>query len=535
MPFTSNYISLKDTGRFSELVLDYIQGQSPLKDIVPAYPEINNIGKQIALKSQQPINRTLLQQVFREQYESIELHPLQHNHISSLTENNTFTICTAHQPNLFSGHLYLIYKIVHAIELAEVCRLNFPEYQFVPVYYIGSEDHDLDEIGSWNWNHHDFRWQTNQSGACGSMLLKDIEPFIQYLEKVTNSNLPEQETMLRLVKEAYQPNHTLSQAIRILINGLFSSKGLLILDANHPALKATFKSHLIAECIEQKSEKVLKGIFDQWQKHYPVQAFLRPINLFYLKPGLRARIEKEGDHWKVLDTDITFTENMLQEEINQFPERFSPNVIMRPLYQEFILPNIAFVGGGAEVAYWLPLKSYFQENEVVMPLVFLRNSFQLIEQELQLKIQTMRLGWNELFESTNSRLNRLVSEQSEFQHFLEIREKLDSTAQMLLPLSESITAPLKESTYAHLTKLKNTLDALELKFKRHLKRKETLHADQWQKIHSSFFPDGHLQERHENFLSWHQKWGDDLLKILHQSSQPFGTMFCLIVDDQHGI
>jgi hypothetical protein len=105
MPFTSNYISLKDTGRFSELVLDYIQGQSPLKDIVPAYPEINNIGKQIALKSQQPVNRTLLQQVFREQYESIELHPLQHNHISSLTENNTFTICTAHQPNLFSGHL----------------------------------------------------------------------------------------------------------------------------------------------------------------------------------------------------------------------------------------------------------------------------------------------------------------------------------------------------------------------------------------------------------------------------------------------
>lgn len=535
MPFSSNYISLKETGRFSKLVLDYIQGQSPLKDIVPSYPEIMDIGKQIALKSKQKINRTLLQKVFIEQYESIKLHPLQLRHIANLTEDNTFTICTAHQPNLFSGHLYLIYKIVHAIELADLCRLKFPEHHFVPVYYIGSEDHDLDEIGSWNWNNQHFQWQTNQSGACGSMLLTDIEPFIQYLEKTTNLNLPEQEAMFRLVKEAYQPNHTASQAIRILINGLFSSKGLLILDANHPALKASFKSHLIAECFEQKSKKVLKEVFEQWQNYYPVQAFLRSINLFYLKPGLRARIEKVGDHWKVLDTEITFSKEMLQAEIDQFPERFSPNVIMRPLYQEFILPNIAFVGGGAEVAYWLPLKSYFQENEIVMPLVFLRNSFQLIEQQLQLKIQTIRLGWNELFESTNSRMNRLLSKQSEFQHFVEIREKMDSNAQMFLPLSESINAPLMESTQAHLKKLKNTLDALELKFKRHLKKKEMIQADQWLKIQSSFFPDGHLQERHENFLSWHQKWGDDLLKMLHQFCQPFGTMFCLIVDDQKGI
>ena len=111
MPFSSNYISLKETGRFSKLVLDYIQGQSPLKDIVPSYPEIMDIGKQIALKSKQKTNRTLLQKVFIEQYESIKLHPLQLRHIANLTENNTFTICTAHQPNLFSGHLYLIYKM----------------------------------------------------------------------------------------------------------------------------------------------------------------------------------------------------------------------------------------------------------------------------------------------------------------------------------------------------------------------------------------------------------------------------------------
>lgn len=534
MPFSSNHIALKDTGRFSKLVLDYIQGQSPLKDMLPAYPEIEDIGKQLARKSQQNINRHLLHQVISEQCQSIELHPLQVNFLNSLTALNTFTICTAHQPNLFSGHLYLIYKIIHAIELADLCRLKFPAYQFVPVYYIGSEDHDLEEIGSWNWNHQAFRWHTNQSGACGSMHLQDIEPFIQYLEKTTNIHVPEQEAMLRLVKKAYHPGHTVSQAIRIFINGLFSDKGLLILDANHSAFKASFIPHLMAECFEQKSEKVLKTEFETWQKHYPVQAFLRPINLFYLRQGLRSRIVREGELWKVLDTDITFSEKQLREEIQQFPERFSPSVILRPLYQEFILPNIAFIGGGAEVAYWLPLKSYFEQSGILMPLVFLRNSFQLIEKQLYLKIQAMGLSWNELFESTNSRMNRLMDNQTEYQHFLEIKNKLIADSQLLLPIGATVSEPLRETTQAHITQLKNILDALELKFKRHLKRKETLQAGQWQKIQSSFFPDGHLQERHDNFLSWYQEWGDDLLNILHQSCQPFGTTFCMIADNPQG-
>ena len=528
MKFEVTRLSLENTRKFSTFVLDYVNESERIRPFIQDFPDKSSLRQQILRKQQQRVNREVLQHCLKAQLSELDLHPQQKTNLDQLTDAKTFTICTAHQPNLFSGHLYLIYKIVHAIELAAWCQKEFPEFHFVPVYYIGSEDHDIDEIGAWNYEGHTHQWQTDQQGACGSMVLENIQPFLNLIRKTYRTDIPEENELLQLVEAAYQPHHTLTQAIRHLMQGLFASKGLLMLDANDASLKQLFITQIQKECFENSSHKAYTETMAIWPQQYVAQAYSRPINLFYLKPQLRARIEQQGDLWQVVDSSINWDASSLHDEIKQHPERFSPNVITRPIYQECILPNIAFVGGGGELAYWAQLKKSFDSAQIVFPILLLRNSFQLVSAHTRAAMKRFQLTYEDLFQSPDQFTNTLLQEHAILKRLAEWRAHYNTLKTELQTLSAEVNQNLQQSAEAHLTTIDHKINRIEEKFRSHLRKEQADAMQRFRKWHDVLLPQGHLQERYDNLLSWYKRWHQNLLINLHQYSEPLGKEFIVI-------
>jgi uncharacterized protein YllA (UPF0747 family) len=162
-----------------------------------------------------------------------------------------------------------------------------------------------------------------------------------------------------LFTEAYTQHATLADATRTLTHRLFGQYGLVTLDADNPTLKQVLKPIIKEELAQQKAHKLVTEISEKLAGEYKAQVMAREINLFYLDAGLRERIVQEDGRYKVLNTELVFSETEILELADTAPEKFSPNVILRPLYQELLLPNLAYVGGGAEVNYWFQLKTPF--------------------------------------------------------------------------------------------------------------------------------------------------------------------------------
>src|SRR6478609_753245 len=169
MDQTANYLPYESTGYFSKIVSDYLS-QSPL--LQPFYkhtPDLKGIQSSIAARQSFNTPRSLLVESLQMQYAGLVLTDKVKQNIQLLADQNTFTVTTAHQPNIFTGPLYFIYKILHTIKLSETLKSKLPEYNFVPVYYMGSEDADLDELGTINIEGEKYSWNTNQTGAVGRM------------------------------------------------------------------------------------------------------------------------------------------------------------------------------------------------------------------------------------------------------------------------------------------------------------------------------------------------------------------------------
>jgi uncharacterized protein YllA (UPF0747 family) len=221
------------------------------------------------------------------------------------------------------------------------------------------------------------------------LLLKQLESYW--------SILPQGQQALEILKDAYQKGKTISEATLSFVHAFFGSKGLLVLQPDDATLKVAFIPVMEKELLTSFSHEAIQPTIAALSKDYHVQSEGRSINLFYLKDSIRARIEKQGEQFKVVDTDIQFTQAEIIAELHQYPERFSPNVILRGVYQETILPGVVFVGGGGELAYWMELKNVFQQVGVHYPLLQLRNSFLLIRQKQADQWAAMQFEEQDLF------------------------------------------------------------------------------------------------------------------------------------------
>jgi bacillithiol synthase len=529
MDCTFTSLPYAQTGYFSKIVLNYLEQSSPLREFYEH--EVSLQGIEAAIEQRRSFNtdRKLLQAELLRQYQGVDTSEKVAANIQRLADNNTFTVCTAHQPNLFTGHLYFIYKILHAVKLADFLSEKFKGNHFVPVFYMGSEDADLDELGHIHLDGQKIVWDTTQKGAVGRMQTKGLEKLIQQVEGQFSVHAQGRE-LVKLLKECYLKSPDIQTATFKLVNALFADYGVVVLVPDNANLKRVMQPVFEQDLLEQvPSGLVGKSVSALDRAGYKVQAHPRDINLFYLQDSLRERIIKNGTGYKVHDSQLKFSPQELQQTLQEQPEVFSPNVILRGLFQETILPNIAFIGGGGELAYWLELKGMFEHYEVPFPVLILRNSFLVIEKTWKEKMDKLGISERDIFLPEQELLNRLVKKESPNQ--LNIQTQIEAAQKTYNELKE-IAGKIDVTLVEHLSALEkaalNKLHELEKKLLRAERRKFADKQRQIKTIKEALFPNNSLQERVQNFLPYYARSGKEFFDIIYKHSQPLQEDFAVI-------
>ncbi|MES2776876.1 MAG: bacillithiol biosynthesis cysteine-adding enzyme BshC [Bacteroidota bacterium] len=529
MQTNCTYLPYPDTHSFSKLVLDYLNADEKLQPFYQHPVSLEGMKKSINARRTFTTNRKVLVDELSHQYAGYELTPVQQANLLLLMQENTFTITTAHQPNIFTGHLYFIYKILHTIKLCQLLKEELPENQYVPVFYMGSEDADLDELGHINVDGEKLEWETNQTGAVGRMHTNGLEKIIERLEGEFG-NLPYGEEMKRLCTEAYTKHDNIQTATLYLVNELFKNYGLLVLIPDNANLKRLFNSIVKKELTEQFSHKLVAETIAQIGEHYKVQAGGRDLNLFYLDDsGKRERIELINATFQVPNLGLIFTESAMLQELEEHPERFSANVILRGVFQEMILPNIAFIGGGGELAYWLELKKVFEAVNVPYPMLILRNSFLIIEPKQKRLMNALQLTVPQLFLG-EMELQNLLTERST-KNRLKLDEEEEQVNQLYAQmqwLAAAVDPTLQPHVASLHTRSLQSIHGLEKKMLRAEKRKNTDQHKQLSNLRSAICPNNSLQERVDNFMPLYAKYGKDLIDVLYQHSLGLEGQFGIV-------
>jgi bacillithiol biosynthesis cysteine-adding enzyme BshC len=529
----ATYIDYKATGSFSQTVVSYLENDIALQPFYGFRPDLDGF-RQLLQHKKNTCKRSILTNVLKAQYEKLpvkEVSALTQTNLDLLGQENTYTVTTGHQLNIFTGPLYFIFKIVTAINLAKDLKAEFPDKNFVPVYWMASEDHDFAEINHTQIAGKKIAWNKEVSGATGQILTKGIRQALNAYKGVLGIDHHAEE-LAKLVETAYTKFEKLADAMRYLVNALFCNFGLVIIDADDSHLKQEFAPIIQDDIINQNSFKNISATNADLQKlGVHIQVNPREINFFYLLKEVRERIVFEDDEYKVLNTAIAFSEEELKAEIANHPERFSPNVVMRPLYQEVILPNIAYIGGGAEVVYWLELKANFDFYGVDFPILILRNSGLLVSQRAAAKAENMGLILTDFFKTSTALKTEWTKAHSQNQ--LQLKQEWQELSQVFDRMKTQnvrIDPTLGPSTEAIKKRLEHAVFNLEKKLIKAEKRNYEARLNQIDQIKSELFPGGSLQERNENFGLFYVKQGPQLIDELAQHFKPLDFKFTILTE-----
>lgn len=455
--------------------------------------------------------REVLSTVLQDQMSKLSLSEAQKKNLASISSPDTFTVTTGHQLNLFSGPVFFVYKILQTIKLADCLNETFPDSHIVPVFWMATEDHDFEEINHFKTETGYYEIHAKSGGPVGRINVENTAFIDEFAEDVKDSIFGTE--LILMMKKAYAAGNTLAEATRILVNELFSEHGILILDGDDRRLKSQMKS-LFKE--ELRSQNLLNDtretVDDLTEKYGQVQVNPREINLFYLSET-RNRIERNGDAFSVVDSDISFSADDIINELDRHPENFSPNALLRPVYQEVVLPNLAYVGGNAEIMYWLELKNYFKQNEIPYPVLIPRNSVLFVSEKTKEKAAKFNLEVSDFLRNfstiskdvlmkNNSILDRLNQQQQQLQQqfsgIAEIASETDVTFGNLVKAEE--TRQLK--SFARMKK--RLLRAEKIKQQEKLEQLENLFL----RIH----PGKTWQERQYNFSVFYADLGREWLQ-----------------------
>lgn len=523
-------LSYKQTGFFSQLIADYLDEHT---NVAPLYSfpfTQQGFEKAIAYRQSKPVNRAALVAALEQQYKqgNTITGTATAANIQLLKDDNTFTIVTGHQLCLFTGPLYLIYKLADCISLARQLKEWYPQHNFVPVYWMHTEDGDVEEINHAYLFNKKITWDADQ-GAAGMLSTETLQPVIDEVAGMLGDSDNAKE-LLALIKESYLNHSNLADAMRHFVNALMGEYGLVILDPNNRGLKAEFASIITEDLAGLHSyHKVNDGNAKLAEAGYGVQVNPREVNLFYINNGQRYRLVKTDTGFATAGNEFTFSKADIDKLIAETPEVFSPNVVLRPLYQEVILPNICYVGGGGELAYWLQYKAFSNHYGYELPVLALRSSYMLVDEAQAARIEKFGFSDVELFESTDALIKRYLqnaagtgisfdAERSEAAAFFQNLSA--KTAQNDPTLVGSIEAENK--------KLQNYLAGLEAKLLKAQKNKEEATVNQIRKLKESLFPNDTLQERYANFIPWYLKYGSEFFKGFTEKGSPLSKQFFIL-------
>ena len=517
------------TGYFSSLVSDYLEANQQLAPFYTHQPNIDGIKAAMAARDSFNTPRVALVDALNKQYENVNASELVTANIQSLIDSKTYTVTTAHQPNIFTGPLYFIYKIAHTIALSRSLEKQIPGSHFVPVYYMGSEDADIDELGFVTIGGQKLVWQTKQTGAVGRMQVDtELLSLIKLIEGQLGVSV-HGAAWISILKNTFTVGKTIAQATFEIVDHLFGQYGLVVILPDSDNLKSLFTSVIEKELSTGFSNKAVQQTIKNLSEHYKVQAAGRDINLFYLQDNKRERIVQTSNGFEVAALGVHFTKEQIVEDVKKNPSCYSPNVILRGVFQETILPNIAFIGGWGELAYWLELKQVFAEAAVPYPVLLLRNSFLLVPAKHAQQLHKLQISTITLFKGLQVIIDNFVKTNATSNLQIDAQmAAIDAQYTLIKDQAGRIDASLVQHIEALAHQQAQKLIQVQKKMLRSEKRKFEVEQQQITRIVEQLFPGGSLQERVENIADWYKIYGTHFVRAIVENSDDFSKGFTLL-------
>ena len=527
------FINSKISNHLPLITANYLEGERKLVPFFNRANEIENYLDQIKEKKKNYNNsyRKILNEELKKQYDQIPNNTKQINHINLLNDQNTFTVCTGHQLNLFTGPLYFFYKIIDTIKICEQLKIKYSKYNFVPIFWMASEDHDFDEINFFKTNNHKFEWKVQSKGPVGRLKtesLIDLSKQIRsYFKKVGLENL------ISVFESSYLAGNDLSDSTFKLVHSFFAESGLVIIQPDNKNLKNLFKEIVKDELINKISFDRITNTNLNLKKSLDIkfkpQVNPREINMFYILDGLRERIEFFDNIYRITNTEISFSKKEMLDEIENFPERFSPNALLRPVYQESLLPNLSYVGGGSEIAYWLQLKDYFEYLKIPFPILSVRTSVLLISEKQLKKLSKLKLKIEDIFLDINNLKLKYLKNNSEISTDLSsIRNSIKQNFKDLHEFVRYTDKSFKGAVKAQEKKQINGINKLEKRLIKAEKRKHKDFLNRIELLKNELFPNNSFQERQLNFSTFYNINNNNFLELINKNIDPFNKEFKVI-------
>ncbi len=516
-------------GKFSSLIRDYLSQSEKTAYLYNQFPSESSLISQAKEKLNQFSHRETTYKVLKNQLSRLDLNPKQIENLEKFKLSNSVTITTGHQLNLLTGPLYFFHKILQVLKCCEEMNQKHPEWNFIPVFWMATEDHDFDEINHFYFQNRKFVWNRNEKGAVGKLDLEGISTvFEHFFAQLPNSQ--NADSLKSLIENSYLNASNLTEATQKLVHQLFGEMGLLMIDGDDKDLKQlmvpAFQEDLLKntafDLVEKTNEKLTEN-------NYPLQVHPREINLFYLGDGtIRERIVWENERFKVLNSNIQFTEEEILSELNSNPEKFSPNVILRPLYQETVLPNICYIGGSGEIAYWLQLKAFFDAQNVLFPILSVRNSLLFLKKKQHSKLEKLDISYEELFLPLYELVNRNIQHHSEVKvDFKSYENQLEKIFDELETKAVQTDISFSKMVLAQRTKQLKGLEKMKKRLLKAEKRKQSERVERIEKLYAEIFPNGNLQERIQNFSEFWLEYGTQFTEEIYSEIQPIEFHFTI--------
>lgn len=497
-------IRFEESKQFNKIILDYVNGHENLAPYYNLKPEISSYKQMMEQKNYNNNFRPILVEQLLKQYQDAAISfkkkdPVALN-IETLLAENTYTITTGHQLCLLTGPLYLIYKIQSTIHWCKALKEAYPDKHFVPTFWMASEDHDFAEVNHVYINQQKYTWDIDSGQQpVGRIKTQGIEQFMQQILPLATNDFALKQ--LQQWMSCYTESENLSAATRKLIHTLFGDEGLVVIDADCRTFKNWFAPYIKKDVLEQQNFDTLNKTNSLLKQHYKTQVNGREINFFYLHDSGRKLITNRNGNYRIEDTDLVLSEQEIAQEIIDFPERFSPNVVMRPLYQEVILPNLAYIGGPGEIAYWLQLKEIFALNKVAFPILTLRNFVTIIREQDFNALHKMGLSPSDLFKDDIELERHMVALNDDGGQKIVI-EDFDRYLQTLIEIAEKTDNTISSELLQHKLSWKASLLKIHQKLDKKQREKVSLKIKKAMLIKQQYFVNKVIQERHFNVLTF---------------------------------
>ncbi len=517
---------------FSDLDKAYAADAAALRPFYEHPPTLEQFEAVIAAKKGfDQARRTILADELATQYQPIEASQTTLDNIERLRQDNCYTIITAHQPSLFTGPLYIIYKIISAINLAENVSAHYPEVAVVPIFWMGGEDHDFEEVNHLHLFGNKITWEEEQGGSVGAYDTASLRTALDQTKEILGQG-DHAKLLADKLEQYFGTPRQYREGVREFINWLFADYGLVIANTGTKAFKSQLVPILKEEILKNTSKELVEQTVEQLETAgFSQQAHARAINLFYLTPQRRSRLVLEEGIYKVLDTAIVFSEQELLKELEAHPERFSPNVILRPLFQELVFPNLAYVGGGGELAYWLERKTQFEHYQIPYPMLVRRSSVLWIPKNISKLMDKLGLSLEDIFKDTHQLIKQYVVDHArEELSFAEERQALDQVFEALVAKTIAVDPSLEKGVLAQQVNTQKAIDKLEQRLIRAEKNRNESSIQQIEKIKDTLFPERGLQERYDNFMSFYTRYGTTFIETLREAIDPLNKQLLVVRD-----